>query len=1132
MLNEKLIGCTVMCLIALSCNRITDADISVCLPVPSGDRVSVTMDISGVGVPDAKSPMLERSEERFSGAEVYVYYSDNGLLDSVQEIPLSAFDGSNGSASAVLSFPAGRNVRVYVSGCLWAVSKTDGSICGLGRALGADFPMRESDFLSMEYRFDGSDLNDMFRYEKMSEVAVYGIPFAGSVQGAEYTDKSILNVQCVRLFAKLSLTVDHSALDGSGANPEYFKNCRLALRQANCRILPFSDSGSLALSSADVVEGDNDPSMVDGSSVSFVFYVPENLQGTLLPDNADQSRKTRESLEALLGQERERLLTYVEFMGEVNPDAGGYGGPVTYRFYLGEDNCSNFDIVRGRRYDITLSFNVNSLFDPYWKVTPDFTDKRKIGMSAFPDFSSSLPIGQNVVVRCNRPGSMFLFVEAGSGGRRAPDGIVDEGYRPESLSDCRVSTNFLSSDGTLISKELSALGIAPSFDASSGKLLFEVTDASKFKSGESVKMSVTIQPGGKTYDFVISTCDDISIIWNKSLTEGFYPGMKRTASISGFVGELRVTCTDSHMFKYRNSSGTGDLITGDSSSSPLLGNGDFDVYNYYFCNNSDYVFSFISSDTFNDGPPVKSAVRNTMPDIRISGLVSDLPSEQIPIGWSDKNAMYLDITGAPWLLPISVELYAPGSGVKLDYSDFDPTAFSHVYSPRLISDDNASRLEVDGETIYSGSEESYVGIEKRQSSVGFPEFDVFRRRIGDYFDTYKSESVRLRNCRIMMMPTVSSYYGNGFFRIYRYISIYLRPFMVGGSEVYLSSRYDDYTLWKSEHLDEPYRGLTEASASGNGIDGSIGFNIQDDTMLRLCAVPMKSSSYSYGEGSESFLVSSEKKPGLPGIMGEFKSLRLYFFDNGSNYHSAGPHEIRAYVTNRHSKETRYVGLGTTDVFVHFIVGADYDRSSSFYDGRYGYLSIVPKIRSDIARTSFGRSEYNSELSKSVEMYSSDASVDGAMMLDNSLTGVPYSYRIKSDNGSGMARVYAYPYSSVSSTPIRRYKVEPGDAESSDAVEALANYYAFCIQSSGGVCQEFSAIARAMGPNVLKLKFYNTKNGPSDSRVALDELDYTGFGDLKYYDGRNERGYYIFHLLSDLNTESRGWLPYYEWICTR
>ena len=84
-------------------------------------------------------------------------------------------------------------------------------------------------------------------------------------------------------------------------------------------------------------------------------------------------------------------------------------------------------------------------------------------------------------------------------------------------------------------------------------------------------------------------------------------------------------------------------------------------------------------------------------------------------------------------------------------------------------------------------------------------------------------------------------------------------------------------------------------------------------------------------------------------------------------------------------------------------------------------------------------------------------------------------------------------------------------------------------SDGGVNEKIALLARTMGPNVLKMSFYNTKNGPADSQVSLDIFDYTGFGNLRYYDGDRERGYYVFHLLSDLNMESRGWIPYFEWL---
>ena len=136
--------------------------------------------------------------------------------------------------------------------------------------------------------------------------------------------------------------------------------------------------------------------------------------------------------------------------------------------------------------------------------------------------------------------------------RRIPDGIVDDGYKPVSLSDCPVSTNFLSSDGQVVSSELSDLGITPLYDKTSGLLSFTVTDVSKFKSGRNISLHVTIQPKGKTYSFELSTYDDIGVSWDKSLTDGFYPGMKRTATLSGFVGTVGVTCSDSHMFKHKN----------------------------------------------------------------------------------------------------------------------------------------------------------------------------------------------------------------------------------------------------------------------------------------------------------------------------------------------------------------------------------------------------------------------------------------------------------------------------------------------------------------------------------------------------------------------------------------------------
>ena len=90
----------------------------------------------------------------------------------------------------------------------------------------------------------------------------------------------------------------------------------------------------------------------------------------------------------------------MEFAGALDPAAGGYGGDVTYRFYVGSDNCSNFDLERGREYDIRLSFRVGSLFEPDWKVELDnWTDTRLFCLTADASFTDRLEEGRTVAVR-------------------------------------------------------------------------------------------------------------------------------------------------------------------------------------------------------------------------------------------------------------------------------------------------------------------------------------------------------------------------------------------------------------------------------------------------------------------------------------------------------------------------------------------------------------------------------------------------------------------------------------------------------------------------------------------------------------------------------------------------------------
>ena len=103
---------------------------------------------------------------------------------------------------------------------------------------------------------------------------------------------------------------------------------------------------------------------------------------------------------------------------------------------------------------------------------------------------------------------------------------------------------------------------------------------------------------------------------------------------------------------------------------------------------------------------------------------------------------------------------------------------------------------------------------------------------------------RLRENSICVMPTVSSYYGSDrmFWRRAGYLDIYLRPLMSIDTRLNFKSRYDDYTLWESENLDEEYRNCANNSVEDSDV-GKVRFNVRNPDMLELYAKPLAHSSY-------------------------------------------------------------------------------------------------------------------------------------------------------------------------------------------------------------------------------------------------------------------------------------------------
>lgn len=171
-----------------------------------------------------------------------------------------------------------------------------------------------------------------------------------------------VSASLVRLVSKVNFKIDKSALGG-------LEVASVRMRQSPRAVRPFAylPHGSMACSTDDVFDGDYGSSEdleILNSGGEIVFYTLENCQGTLLPDNQNPSDKVPDNL----GAEGD-LCTYLELECVFADPL--YVGDVIYRFYLGTDNCTNFDVIRNSFIDVTLFLTKDALGELSWRVEPD-----------------------------------------------------------------------------------------------------------------------------------------------------------------------------------------------------------------------------------------------------------------------------------------------------------------------------------------------------------------------------------------------------------------------------------------------------------------------------------------------------------------------------------------------------------------------------------------------------------------------------------------------------------------------------------------------------------------------------------------------------------------------------------------
>ena len=183
---------------------------------------------------------------------------------------------------------------------------------------------------------------------------------AGGTDGA-------LTVLLERLMCKYTLSIESRMQNGA------FKVSSVRVRNAAHDIKPFSPFSP----ASEVGDGDSASAsdcVALNSGGTAVFYIPENARGVLLPGNSDPARKDPSNI---ADPADASLCSYLEIEGRWTTE--GAAGNLTYRMYLGRDNCSDFNVIRNEAFRLTLVLTDEGTLQQSWKVTmEDLEDSREL----------------------------------------------------------------------------------------------------------------------------------------------------------------------------------------------------------------------------------------------------------------------------------------------------------------------------------------------------------------------------------------------------------------------------------------------------------------------------------------------------------------------------------------------------------------------------------------------------------------------------------------------------------------------------------------------------------------------------------------------------------------------------------
>ena len=296
--------------------------------------ITVEMELPRVAA-DSRSAYTDEDLNRITDLNIFMYH--DGIL--LSEYCCYYTDMS----SLMLSFPIDKDVfNIYMVG-------------NVGRLVP---PEDESEIGDLCYVADDYD-----------DFKADGFPVANVFP--DYEKGSLASFRLKRLVGQYNISLKPSAVDARYEVKDVrLMNCALDVYPFGCvrKASEFATSSPYGEDAGgDYLTADDITRLNRGEKVSICFI--ENLQGELLPYNDDRRKKIPSSLEAL-EKGLSHCCTYMEITADITTQSARYKD-AKYRFYLGQNETTDFSIKRNTIYDVTLDFSQNMVSEQEWRIEAD-----------------------------------------------------------------------------------------------------------------------------------------------------------------------------------------------------------------------------------------------------------------------------------------------------------------------------------------------------------------------------------------------------------------------------------------------------------------------------------------------------------------------------------------------------------------------------------------------------------------------------------------------------------------------------------------------------------------------------------------------------------------------------------------